>query len=260
MGSRTVLLVLIVIIILLGIIVSDQLRIRRLEGVLGNLLILGFSGDSLVVYHPMKISEQKLLISPEFADRFTEYKSPFWDGRDGEGSRAFQDLINEYVRNRFQDHYGSKRGSSSIPRIHEGIDLFVPENSEVYPLGYYGVVTRVSHNPNHMEWVEYTRADGGRDSTQVEYGKIVEILYPEGLISIYVHLNEVYVEAGDEVFMDTVVGLTGVTGNLTRSGKDSHLHLELRYLDGTSFDPRHRLHYRGTSMSAFARMLRLAGS
>ena len=164
-------------------------------------------------------------------------------------------MINEYVHNRFQDHYGSKRGGDGIKRIHEGIDLFVAENTPVYPLSSYGVVIEVSHNPNHLEWVECINADGEPDTVQVEYGKLVKVLYPEGITSTYVHLNKVSVKQGDEVKGDTELGLTGVTGNLSRSGKSSHLHLELRYLDGSSYDPRHRLHYRGTSFSNFARML-----
>jgi len=256
MGSRSVILVTILIIILAGIILFDQLRIGKLEDTLGNIMILSYSGDSLVVYHPMKLEESELFVTPSFVDNFTRYKSPFWDGLRGE-NRSFQSLINEYVNNRNQDHYGCPRSGKGIKRIHEGIDLFVPENTEVFPLGEYGVVIDVSHNPNHLQWVEGKNAKGEPDSIQVEYGKIVKVLYPEGLVSTYVHLNEVYVAIGDEVHSDTVLGLTGVTGNLVRSGKASHLHLELRYLDGSSFDPRHRLHYRGTSFADFVKMLKM---
>ncbi len=259
MGSRVLLLVLLIMVILAGIIIFDQLRIGKLEETLNKLMILSYSGDSLVVYHPLKLEGRKLLITPEFADHFTRYKSPFWDGKGGE-DRSFQDLINEYVHNRNQDHFGSNRGGKGIKRKHEGIDLFVEENTKVYPIGSYGVVMRVSDNSNHMEWVEYEKENGERDSIQVEYGKIVQVLYPEGFTSTYVHLNEVYVEAGDEVQGDTVLGITGVTGNLKRSGKASHLHLELRYLDGSSFDPRNRLHYRGTGFGEFAKMLKTGDS
>jgi murein DD-endopeptidase MepM/ murein hydrolase activator NlpD len=223
--------------------------------VLSRVVILGSAGDSLVVYHPEMLEEKSILLTPEFVDRFTDYKSPFWDGKSGE-DRKYQSLINEYVQNRFQDHYGTKRGSRDVKRIHEGTDLFVAENTPVYPLADYGVVIDVSHNPSHTELVEYENAAGEKDSMQVEYGKMVKVLYPEGLTSSYVHLNEVYVEVGDEVKGDTVLGLTGVTGNLKRSGKESHLHLELRYLDGSSFDSRHRLHYEGTSFGKFIKMLK----
>ena len=255
MSSRILLLVLLIILILAGIIVFDQLRIGKLEETLDRIMILSYSGDSLVVYHPLKLETRKILLTPEFVDHFTHYKSPFWDGIEGE-ERLFQDLINEYIHNRNQDHYGSNRGGKGIKRIHEGIDLFVEENTKVYPLGSYGVVIRVSDNPSHMEWVECEKENGERDSMQVEYGKIVQVLYPEGFTSTYVHLNEVYVQAGDEVQGDTVLGITGVTGNLKRSGKASHLHLELRYLDGSSFDPRNRLHYRGTAFSEFVGMVK----
>ena len=256
MGSRSLLLAIILVIILGSIIIFDQIRIRELEDALGRIMILSSAGDSLVVFHPLKLRERQVLLTPEFVDNFTSYKSPFWDGRRGE-DRKFQDLINEYVNNRNQDHYGCRRGGNGIKRIHEGLDLFVAENTPVYPLSDYGVVIDVSHNPNHLEWVDCTNAKGEADSVQVEYGKIVTVLYPEGITSTYVHLNEVKVDIGDEVHGDTVLGLTGVTGNLIRSGKASHLHLEIRYLDGTSFDPRHRLHYRGTEFGKFVKMLRM---
>ncbi|MCF7911162.1 MAG: peptidoglycan DD-metalloendopeptidase family protein [Candidatus Cloacimonetes bacterium] len=256
MGSRSMLLALLLVIILISIIVFDQVRIKNLEVALGRIMILSGAGDSLVVYHPLKLTERQVLLTPEFVDSFTRYKSPFWDGIRGE-DRSLQDLINEYVHNRNEDHYGSRRGGNGIKRIHEGLDLFVPENTPVYPLSDYGVVIDVSHNPNHLEWVACTNAAGAADSVQVEYGKLVTVLYPEGITSTYVHLNEVKVEIGEEVHGDTVLGLTGVTGNLIRSGKASHLHLEMRYLDGTSYDPRHRLHYRGTSFGEFVKMLKI---
>jgi murein DD-endopeptidase MepM/ murein hydrolase activator NlpD len=256
MGSRSMLLAIILVIILGSIIIFDQIRIGELEDALGRIMILSSAGDSLVVFHPLKLTERQVLLTPEFVDNFTSYKSPFWDGRRGE-DRKLQDLINEYVNNRNQDHYGSRRGGNGIKRIHEGLDLFVAKNTPVYPLSDYGVVIDVSHNPNHLEWVDCTNAEGESDSVQVEYGKIVTVLYPEGFTSTYVHLNEVKVAIGDEVHGDTVVGLTGVTGNLVRSGKASHLHLEIRYLDGSSFDPRHRLHYRGTEFGKFVKMLKM---
>lgn len=246
--------IIVIIVIMLSLIISDQIRINYLEEKLSHVRILTYEGDSLLVYGPERLNERSIYISPEFVDRFTHLKSPFSTGYDSD--YHFQDLINEYVENRFQDHYGSKRGSKGKRRIHEGIDLFVPENTPVYPLSEYGVVVRVSDNPNHLEWAECWDEEGTKDTIQIEYGKLVKVLYPDGLISSYVHLNEVYVKEGEEVRGDTVLGLTGVTGNLKRSGKDSHLHLELRYLDGNSFDPRWRLHWRGTNFLEFIKLLR----
>lgn len=253
MNSKAAIMVILIMVILIVLVVTDQMRIRYLEEKLSHVMILDYDNDSLLVYQPEQLNEQKLFITPEFVDSFTRFKSPF--SAEYESGYKFQDLINEYVHNRFQDHYGTKRGRKGQRRIHEGIDLFVAENTPVYPLSEYGVVTKVSDNPNHMEWVECWDEDGVRDTIQVEYGKIVRILYASGLTSTYVHLNEVRVNVGDEVHGDTVVGLTGVTGNLKRSGKESHLHLELRYLDGSSFDARWRLHWRGTDFEKFTRML-----
>ena len=255
MSSRIAIMIILIMAIMLVVVITDQVRIRHLEGKLANIMVLSYEGDSLVVFNPEEIDESVLLMTPEFADRFTSYKSPFSPVRAAD--YKFQDLINEYVENRYQDHYGTKRGMKGRRRIHEAIDLFVSENTPVYPLSQYGVVTKVSDNPNHLEWVDCWDEEGVRDTVQIEYGKMVRVLYPDGLTSTYVHLNEVYVNAGDEVSGDTVVGLTGITGNLIRSGKKSHLHLELRYLDGKSFDPRWRLHWRGTRFGEFVRLLKI---
>ncbi|MCF7921036.1 MAG: M23 family metallopeptidase [Candidatus Cloacimonetes bacterium] len=253
MNSRIAIMIILIMVILLVIVISDQVRIRYLEGKLNNLLILDEEGDSLVVYHPDQVKERLILITPGFADRFTNYKSPL--SPHYESDYAFQDLVEFYIENRFQDHYGTSRGTKEKRRKHEGIDLFVAENTPVYPLADYGVVVQVSDNPNHLEWAECWDQAGKKDTVQIEYGKLVKVLYPDGLTSIYVHLNEVNVQEGDEVRGDTVLGLTGVTGNLLRSGKKSHLHLELRYLDGESFDPRWRLHWRGTAFVEFVKRL-----
>lgn len=254
MNSRISVLLVLISLILFGVVIFDQFRINKLNSIIDKVDILSYQGDSLLVYSPRLLEESTLLITPDFVDMLTDYKSPFWDGGEGE-DRSFQSLINEYVRNRNQDHYGAKRGDSRIRRIHEGIDLFVPENTPVYPIGEYGVVIQVSDNPNHLEWVDCTNEHGQPDSIQVEYGKLVKVLYPEGITSTYVHLNEIYVTVGEIVNGDTKLGLTGVTGNLKRSGKPSHLHMEIRYTDGSSFDPRHRLHYKGSEFGRFIRLL-----
>jgi murein DD-endopeptidase MepM/ murein hydrolase activator NlpD len=179
------------------------------------------------------------------------YRSPFGD------SLSFQELINEYVRNRYQDHYGAPRGNKSCRRIHEGIDLFVPENTPLYPLAPYGIVTEVSDDPFYLFDVECNNSDGSVSSTKIEYGKTVRILYPEGIESIYTHLSDVSVVLGQEVGFGTVVGYTGRTGNVRSSGKPSHLHLELRDSNNRSFDPRNRLHFEQASIDFFLRHLKI---
>jgi murein DD-endopeptidase MepM/ murein hydrolase activator NlpD len=207
--------------------------------------------DSLYVSSPLKLEKGTILLSTDYINRFSQYRSPFGD------SLSFQTLINNYIRNRNQDHYGSARGTKSFQRIHEGIDLFVPENTPLYPLAAYGIVTEVSDDPFYLFEVEGTQAGGTKNTTKIEYGKTVRILYPEGIESIYTHLNEVYVILGQEVGFNTVVGLTGRTGNVRNSGKPSHLHLELRDFNNRSFDPRNRLHFNQSSIDFFLKHLKI---
>jgi murein DD-endopeptidase MepM/ murein hydrolase activator NlpD len=147
------------------------------------------------------------------------------------------------------------RGTREKKRIHEGIDLYVPENTPVYPLTDFGIVTQVSDNPHYMVKVKYTKPDGTIDSMKIEYGKTVRILYPEGIESVYTHLNDVFVKFGQEVNGETKVGITGLTGNIRNSGKPSHLHMELRDAANNSFDPRNRLRFDQGSISYFLKHL-----
>jgi len=234
-----------IILLMLIIIIIDAVVIRHLKKKIDNLIIIGWQDSTLVKLSPNSIDEQTVLITKEFIDEFNHYKSPFKDGL------SFQVLIEKYIRNRWSDHYGCSRGTREKKRIHEGIDLFVPENTPVYPLTDYGIVTEVSDNPHYQVEVEYKKTDDTRHKMKIEYGKTIRILYPEGIASIYTHLNEVYVKLGQEVDRNTIVGLTGLTGNIRNSGKPSHLHLELRDKDNKSFDPRNRLRFDQGSLEFF---------
>ena len=136
--------------------------------------------------------------------------------------------------------------------------MFIAIDSPVYPLANYGIVTEVSDNPHYLIQVECTNPSGEIDSVKVEYGKIVRILYPEGIVSVYAHLSEVFVVLGQEVNRNTKVGLTGRTGNIRNSGKPSHLHMELRYDNNKSFDPRYRLRFKGSSIKYFLEFLKIS--
>lgn len=239
---------------LIATIVVQATIIRKTNRKLQQVVILDVESDTLVSYSPDFLDEQTVVLTPRYVDRFSSYQSPFRDGKD------FNTLLKEYVRSNWADQYGAKRGSKKCRRIHEGTDLFAPENTPVYPLGSYGVVTEVSDNPHFMIEVGCTLEDGTPSTTMVEYGKIVRIAYPEGIESVYAHLNTVDVVLGQEVFADTKIGETGVTGNLVRSGKPSHLHLELRDATHASFDARNRLRYNKTNFSHFLSLLSLGGS
>jgi murein DD-endopeptidase MepM/ murein hydrolase activator NlpD len=242
---------LVIVFCLIATIMVQAMIIRKTNRKLQQVVILDVESDSLVSYSPEFLETQTIVLTPRYVDRFSLYQSPFRDGKD------FSALLKEYIRSNWADQYGAKRGSKKCRRIHEGTDLFAPENTPVYPIGAYGVVTEVSDNPHFMIEVPCTLEDGTASTTMVEYGKIVRIAYPEGIESVYAHLNTIDVELGQEVFADTKIGETGVTGNLVRSGKPSHLHLELRDANHQSFDARNRLRYDKTNFSHFLKLLNL---
>ncbi|MCK4956338.1 MAG: M23 family metallopeptidase [Candidatus Cloacimonetes bacterium] len=237
--------------ILVLIVITDFFIIKHLNKKLDNIIIITQQDNTPVFLPAKKIKEKTVLVTSDFVDTFNNYKSPFNDGL------SFNELLKKYIRNRSQDHYGCKRGTSRCRRIHEGLDLFIAIDSPVYPLANYGIVTEVSDNPHFFVEVGCVKTGGIQDSMKVEYGKTVRILYPEGIESIYTHLNEVYVELGQEVNGDTKVGTTGRTGNVQRSSKPSHLHLELRDANNHSFDPRDRLRFNQGSLSNFLKYLDL---
>ncbi len=94
---------------------------------------------------------------------------------------------------------------------HPGIDLAVPEGSDVRAAG--------------GGRVEST----GNDSS---YGLFVLLRHPAGYETMYGHLSRVLVSPGDEVRAGQVIALSGNTGRSTAP----HLHFEVRR-DGRSVDP-----------------------
>lgn len=242
---------LIIFMIMVAIIVVQAIVLHSQSKKMNYVTILTYEDGQMLSLDVRNLEEPIIMVTPDFVERFSKYSSPFNDGK------TFAELIRDNLRNRAVDHYGTPRGTSQLRRIHEGIDLFVPENTPVYPLTDYGIVTEVSDDPNYLIEAEAVTRDGEVTTTMVEYGKTVRVIYPEGIESLYTHLNEVSVSVGQEVFKDTQLGLTGVTGNLRRSGKDSHLHLELRDKNNQSFDPRHRLHFDQASLSHFLQYLKL---
>jgi len=246
MNSNTKLLIkLAIFVTMLLIIIINAFVINYMKKKLDNITIISWQDSTLIKVSPKAIKEPTILVSQEFIDKFNHYQSPFND------SLNFNQLIQKYIRNRWADHYGCSRGTAEKRRIHEGIDLFVSENTPVYPLADYGIVTEVSDNPHYLVEVDYKKKDGSIHQSKIEYGVTVRILYPEGISSIYTHMNDVFVELGQEVNKNTVIGLTGLTGNIRNSGKPSHLHMELRDKNNKSFDPRNRLRYDQGSLKFF---------
>ena len=96
-------------------------------------------------------------------------------------------------------------------RIHTGTDIKLKLNEEVYS-AFDGVVRMAK------------RYSG--------YGNIVVIRHPNGLETVYSHLNKIKVKVNQEVKAGDLVGLGGRTGRATTT----HLHFETRFL-GQPFNP-----------------------
>ena len=64
------------------------------------------------------------------------------------------------------------------------------------------------------------------------YGNLIVIEHPNNMKTYYAHLNDIYVNVGDMVKKDDIIGAVGSTGNST----GPHLHFELR-VDNKPVDP-----------------------
>jgi murein DD-endopeptidase MepM/ murein hydrolase activator NlpD len=110
------------------------------------------------------------------------------------------------------------------PHFHTGIDMAAPLGTPVVAAGD-GVVVAVGH-------------------TAVGYGNYVIIAHGGGIDTLYGHLLQTSVNAGDKVVSGQLVGLEGSTGFST----GPHLHFELR-VQNHVVDPMPYLPVPGTSWS-----------
>ncbi len=98
-------------------------------------------------------------------------------------------------------------------RVHKGIDIASSVGTPVWATGS-GVV-------------EFA---GWDDSG---YGNMIDIRHPDGFLTRYAHLSDIYAQQGSVVNQSQVVGAVGTTGNST----GPHLHFEIIPLSGVAVDP-----------------------
>ena len=96
---------------------------------------------------------------------------------------------------------------------HTGMDITAPLGSKIHSLKD-GVVILMSF-------------------TKWDYGRSVVIDHGNGLMTRYAHMGKIFVEEGERVTTDTVVGEVGLTGRTT----GPHLHIEI-LKDGRFVNPR----------------------
>lgn len=97
------------------------------------------------------------------------------------------------------------------PDLHRGVDVSAPQGTAVRPV-----------LDGRVRFAGVMRG----------YGSVVWVDHGESLLSLYAHLSEVRVEAGETVEQTDVIGLTGMSGN----AQAPHLHLEI-WRWGREVDP-----------------------
>lgn len=119
-------------------------------------------------------------------------------------------MINPVPTAMISDHYGWRilRGRSDY---HEGFDLAAWKGTPIYAAAS-GEVIYAGYNQS--------------------YGYVVKLRHADGLITIYAHCSELFVETGDMVEQAQEIGSVGATGDAT----GYHLHLEV-VKDGEKVDP-----------------------
>ena len=94
------------------------------------------------------------------------------------------------------------RWRNLLPEVHRGIDIYVPSGTDVHAMA-----------PGRVRFA----------GMQGRYGNVVWMDHGGGVVTVYAHLSETRVRAGDIVEGHAVVGLSGATGDVT----GPHLHFEL---------------------------------
>ncbi|HKJ02602.1 MAG TPA: M23 family metallopeptidase [Longimicrobiales bacterium] len=97
------------------------------------------------------------------------------------------------------------------PEVHRGVDLSVPEGTEVRAMA-----------PGRVRFAGFQRG----------YGNVVWLDHGGEVITVYAHLSTLLVRTGEKVEGHAVVGLSGSTGD----ARGAHLHFEV-WRWGREVDP-----------------------
>lgn len=120
--------------------------------------------------------------------------------------------LNLYWYSYISSYYGYRKNpTTGVTQFHRGVDIALPEGTEVLA-GHTGTVTTATYHS--------------------EYGNYVVIEDSKGYTSKYAHLSSLNVSAGQSVTIGDKIGETGNTGSST----GSHLHIEVLY-GGEYYNP-----------------------
>jgi murein DD-endopeptidase MepM/ murein hydrolase activator NlpD len=89
-----------------------------------------------------------------------------------------------------------------LPEVHRGVDIEVPEGTEVHAMA-----------PGRVRFA----------GEMAGYGNVVWMDHGGEVLTVYAHLSRLLVRTGDVVGGHAVIGLSGATGDAT----GPHLHFEL---------------------------------
>ena len=174
-----------------------------------NKIVQGVSGISLInkeiIYDGLNKNEEKVVSKKVVKPAVNTVvkvgtKNPYDEGV------AF--LSNPTNGGYLSSYFGEVR----VKSVHKGIDI-AKSLGESVNASLDGKVISAGYN------------NGG-------YGNLIVIEHPNNMKTYYAHLNEIYVNVGDIVKKDDIIGAVGSTGNST----GPHLHFELR-VDNKPVDP-----------------------
>lgn len=100
-------------------------------------------------------------------------------------------------------------------RIHQGIDILAEVSTPVMAVKSGRAYTK--NQPRGL-------------------GKYIEIVHPDGIVTLYAHLSDFAVKSGQKVKQGTIIGYVGKTGNAQYKNIQPHLHFEIRK-NGHPVDP-----------------------
>lgn len=114
-------------------------------------------------------------------------------------------LINTFVTSGFGNRY---HPISKSKKLHTGLDFRAKIGTKVYATAD-GIVLK------------------SRSNYQEGYGNMIVIMHNYGFKTLYAHMSEVYLKAGDIIPKGTLIGLTGNSGN----SSGPHLHYEVKFIN-----------------------------
>ena len=144
--------------------------------------------------------------SPEELERIQQDKTVKQDVfRHTDPKREWSGKFRAPVDARISDVFGTRRTfNGKVQSMHQGLDYAVPQGT---PISATNAGTVLLASPLYFE------------------GNCVVLDHGQGLLTLYLHMSEIKVKAGDRVKRGQELGLSGGTGRAT----GPHLHLAVRW-------------------------------